>query len=324
VPLHGELQFCDFAASTGDSHISLDLATLWSTEPTLATLAYYEPSPPHRATGGQDPASAYCVQLGGASNFDAVTGEPGAWATEDAGDGSEPLVSYCVFPDRSVIDLEGLAAHVQGEVLGIDLRTVFHYRPERLPVIYPDAEPYETTAPGVPALPMTPNALPDADPEAAAYCQEQGGRVLLHTYFYGTNNERDQWLQLATPLYFCEFDAQEGSSADPDSHIALDLETLYSEEPALAAMAYRAAIPIGDVPPAVNPAPIYCSQLGGSSKPTGADNVVGGGWVNEDEPVFNILAMCVFADGSMIEEWGLTYHSNGAIRGIDLDPILRD
>lgn len=324
MPLHAVWQFCDFMAADGSSRISLDLATVWSTEPTLATLAYYEPSPAHRVTGGQDPSIAYCTQIGGAADFQPVTGEPGSWATEEAGDDRELLVSYCVFPDLSTLDLEGLAAHAQGDVLGIDLRTVFHYRPDRLPVIYPDGEPYETTAPGVPALPVTPNAIADADPDAAAYCQEQGGRVLLRTYFYGTNNERDQWLQLATPTYFCEFDAQEGSSADPDSRIAIDLASLYSEEPTLATTAYRAAIPLGDIPAGINPAPVYCSQLGGSSTPTGADNVVGGGWVNEDEPVFDILAMCVFADGSMIEEWGLTYHANGTIRGIDLDPILRD
>ena len=91
----------------------------------------------------------------------------------------------------------------------------------------------------------------------------------------------------------------------------------------MAAMAYLNAVPLGDVPPGVNPAPVYCSQLGGSSTPTGTENVAGGGWVNEDVPVFTIMAMCVFADGSMVEEWGITYHTTGAIRGADLGQILR-
>ncbi len=28
--------------------------------------------------------------------------------------------------------------------------------------------------------------------------------------------------------------------------------------------------------------------------------------------------MCVFPDGSMIDEWGLAYHSDGTVRGADL------
>jgi putative hemolysin len=73
----------------------------------------------------------------------------------------------------------------------------------------------------------------------------------------------------------------------------------------------------------VNPAPVYCSQLGGSATPTGPDNAAGGGWVNEAEPVFTVMAVCVFPDGSMMDEWGLTYHANGDIRGADLTSILR-
>jgi putative hemolysin len=329
--LHGERQFCEFLAPEAESEdgfcsrISLDLATLWSTEPTLATLAYYEPPPPQPAPNGVNPASVYCTQLGGTSLFGGATNVAGgSWATE-APDSDEnfQLFEHCMFPDESTIDQWGLTYYAGGVVRGIDLRTVLRYRPERLPEIYPGGEPHETTAPGVPALPVEPNEIPEPNPDAAAYCEEQGGQVILRTYFYGANNDRSQWLQLGTPAHFCEFDAQPNTTADPGSRIALDLETLYSEEPTLAALAYLEAPAMGDIPAGVNPAPVYCSQLGGSSTPTGADNVAGGGWVHEEEPVFVVMAMCVFADGSMIDEWGLTYHSDGAIRGADLSAILR-
>jgi putative hemolysin len=145
----------------------------------------------------------------------------------------------------------------------------------------------------------------------------------LRTFFYGTNGDRSQWLQLGTPAHFCEFEAQPGTTADADSRIAVGLGTLYSEAPTLAALAYLKPPPIGEISAGVNPAPVYCSQLGGSSSPTGPDNAAGGGWVNEAEQVFVVMAVCVFPDGSMSDEWGLTYHANGDIRGADLSSILR-
>jgi hypothetical protein len=36
-----------------------------------------------------------------------------------------------------------------------------------------------------------------------------------------------------------------------------------------------------------------------------------------------VIEYCTFADGSMIDAWGLTYHTGGVIRGADLTPILR-
>jgi len=35
------------------------------------------------------------------------------------------------------------------------------------------------------------------------------------------------------------------------------------------------------------------------------------------------ISMCVFPDLSIIDSWGLTYHSNGTIRGADLSSLLR-
>jgi hypothetical protein len=33
--------------------------------------------------------------------------------------------------------------------------------------------------------------------------------------------------------------------------------------------------------------------------------------------------MCIFPDLSSIDSWGLTYHSEGTIRGADLTDLLR-
>jgi putative hemolysin len=330
LPLHSQRQFCEFVdvRSTGNGRplrLSLDLATLWSTEPTLATLAYYEPSPPQPAEVDADPAAAYCTQLGGASSFGGQENPAGgSWVPDEpSGDENVQLFDHCLFPDESTIDKTALISNSLGITVGVDLRTVLRYRPAQLPQIYPGGEPRETTAPGVPALPVTPNEPPEPDPDAVAYCEEQGGQVILRTFAYNANADPDQWLLLGTPTHFCEFDAQPDTTADPGSHIAVDLDTFYSEEPTLAALAYLAQPSMGDIPPGVNPAPVYCSQLGGSSTPTGPDNITGGGWTNQEQPVFVVLAMCVFADGSMIDDWGVTYHTNGAIRGADLAPLLR-
>ena len=47
------------------------------------------------------------------------------------------------------------------------------------------------------------------------------------------------------------------------------------------------------------------------------------GWVNTDEPVFKVMVLCVFADDSAIDAFGLWYHANGAIRGADLATKFR-
>lgn len=37
----------------------------------------------------------------------------------------------------------------------------------------------------------------------------------------------------------------------------------------------------------------------------------------------DVIAMCIFPDLSSIDSWGLTYHSDGTIRGADLTNLLR-
>ena len=49
----------------------------------------------------------------------------------------------------------------------------------------------------------------------------------------------------------------------------------------------------------------------------------GGGWVDASQPVFKVMNMCVFADGSAIDEFGIMYYAAGTVRGADLAPLFR-
>jgi putative hemolysin len=154
---------------------------------------------------------------------------------------------------------------------------------------------------------------------ARSVCEETGGQVQERVATYGTNNDVAEWLELAGHIELCRYQTtMEG--VDPDSRIYVDLQTLVATEPTLAAVAYLAKVPFQPVTDGGNPASAHCSRLGGSSQfGTGA---AGGGWVNQDDPIDIVVAMCVFPDGSMIDEWGITYYSDGSVRGIDLAPIL--
>jgi hypothetical protein len=41
------------------------------------------------------------------------------------------------------------------------------------------------------------------------------------------------------------------------------------------------------------------------------------------EPVFKVMNLCVFADGSAIDEFGIMYYAAGTVRGADLAPLSR-
>lgn len=152
--------------------------------------------------------------------------------------------------------------------------------------------------------------------KAAAYCEQSGGTVQTRTPAYGTNDPATQLL-LSGPIRFCKF-----ASSEDGSRIYVDLATLNSTKPTLAALAYLENPPVPTVANGANPASVYCSKLGGTDL-FGGVNAAGGGWVfkaDRDDPV---LEACVFPDRSIIDSWGLTYHANGDIRGADLTPILR-
>jgi putative hemolysin len=173
------------------------------------------------------------------------------------------------------------------------------------------------------ALAAGPPAQTAADGEldaiAAFYCAQVGGTVTTRYPAYGTNDADP--LRLAGARRYCEFEAADSS------RIAVALETLSAEEPSLAVAAYRDPPPLKPGPPSANPSSVYCSQLGGTDQ-FGGVNAAGGGWVREGSPEMagvpqDVISMCVFPDLSSIDSWGLTYHSNGVVRGADLTPLFR-
>jgi putative hemolysin len=150
------------------------------------------------------------------------------------------------------------------------------------------------------------------DAGAAAYCAQTGGHVYVRTPEYDTNGS--QPLVLAGHASFCQYT----STAD-GSRIHILLTTLYSKKPSLAALAYILKPAIGSCNG--NPASCYCTLLGGSDQ-FGGSSGAGGSWVNSNSEDQNLEA-CIFPDRSSIDSWGLTYHSAGIIRGVDLTTVMR-
>jgi len=164
---------------------------------------------------------------------------------------------------------------------------------------------------------LSKGALSQADlSKAEAYCVKKGGEVNDRDPYYNTNGDEQDWLRLSGWRQFCKF-----KSKKDGSRIYLELSTLYTEKPTLAALAYYAEVPITGSCNG-NPASCYCSQLGGSDL-FGGINAAGGGWVKKSDPDDIVLEACIFPDMSTIDSWGLTYHSVGIIRGKNLDKVLR-
>ena len=97
-------------------------------------------------------------------------------------------------------------------------------------------------------------------PATRAYCVEKGGTVQERQPMYGTNNARESWVPLGEPVEVCQFRTTDPSA----SQINLDLVTLYSTHPTLAALAYLAKAPVPS-DGSVNPAYLLCVSLGGGS-----------------------------------------------------------
>ncbi len=161
----------------------------------------------------------------------------------------------------------------------------------------------------------TPGSTPSTD--ATAYCTSKGGTPETRQAYFNTNADQAQWVALGQSKTLCRF---ESNDADK-SRIYIDVDSLAAEQPTLAAAAYLAKLPVTSTGGA-NPAAVDCNQnvLGTSSYGT---TVSGGGWVNLADPVFTVVDMCTFADGSAIDEWGITYYSNDVVRGADLAPMFR-
>jgi putative hemolysin len=128
LQLAGSRQFCQFTAHDGNSRIHVLLSTLYATKPTLAALAYYAKVPLGTTSGGANPASFYCTQLGGSDQFGGANLGGGGWVLWGSIDES---LEACIFPDMSSIDSWGLAYHSAGIVRGINLGKVMRYNVHR-------------------------------------------------------------------------------------------------------------------------------------------------------------------------------------------------
>lgn len=120
--LYGSRTFCQFTSASDGSRIHILAATLYTTEPSLAALAYYA-APPVGSCNG-NPASCYCSYLGGSDLFGGINAAGGGWYNKKSID---QTLEACIFPDMSTIDSWGLAYHSFGIVRGIDLSTVLRF-----------------------------------------------------------------------------------------------------------------------------------------------------------------------------------------------------
>src|SRR5579863_894545 len=153
-----------------------------------------------------------------------------------------------------------------------------------------------------------------AAPAPQDYCTSTGGVVESRYPVYGTNNPTQDWIQLQGREGFCQY-----TQASDGSRIHVSLATLFTTKPSLAALAYYAETPWNSQGNG-NPASFYCTQLGGAE--IGATDLSGGGWVSSGG-IDQILEACIFPDNSTIDSWGLFYHSDSIIRGIDLSTVLK-
>ena len=151
-----------------------------------------------------------------------------------------------------------------------------------------------------------------ANAAPAAYCRQTGGQVEIRHAVYGSNGSK--LLFLAGEAHFCQY-----TSKKDGSRIHILLSTLYTTKPTLAALAYIMKPPVGSC--RGNPASCYCSYLGGSDQ-FGGTTGAGGGWY-EKKAIDQTLEACIFPDLSSIDSWGLAYHANGIIRGINLEKVMR-
>ena len=122
--LAGVRSFCQYTRKKDGSRIHILLATLYTTKPSLAALAYIlKPAMGSQCQG--NPASCYCSQLGASDQFGGTTGAGGGWYNKNSID---QTLEACIFPDMSSIDSWGLAYHSAGIIRGIDLTKVMRYK----------------------------------------------------------------------------------------------------------------------------------------------------------------------------------------------------
>jgi ELWxxDGT repeat protein len=119
------------------SRVYVDLVTLASEGPTLASLAYLSRAAAAgagaAATVEADPAAQACADLGGTASF-GDTAAGGGWVAMD--DPEDTVIATCVFADGSMIDVAGLADASMGTIRGADLSALFAYQPQSLPPVF--------------------------------------------------------------------------------------------------------------------------------------------------------------------------------------------
>ena len=174
------------------------------------------------------------------------------------------------------------------------------------------------------ASPVTRSSTPTSSSGSAStaelqqYCEQSGGQLQTRAPYWNTNADQSQWLALAGSATMCRFQADDQAR----SRIYVDLNTLGSPTPTLAGLAYLSMVPMPSSNSGANPATLYCSdELQASSSFGGGAS--GGGWVAQSDPDDVVVSLCVFPDGSYIDEWGLAYHSAGDVRGKDLTTVMR-
>jgi len=144
-----------------------------------------------------------------------------------------------------------------------------------------------------------------------AYCESTGGVAAKMHAWSGTNNDASLWVQYGGNELACTY------TAEDTSQLTIFESTLESRKPTMAALAYYAKVASNGGPG--NPSLSYCNQLGGAWQV--GNGFDGGGWAAARGE--RVYGMCVFADGSAIDAWGLLYHSADIVRGIDLATVLK-
>ncbi len=151
----------------------------------------------------------------------------------------------------------------------------------------------------------------DSTSTAAEYCESGGGTMETRRPYWGTNLDQSPWVQLPGSIDLCRFEASD------ESRIYIDATSLAADSASLAASAYLAKLPMPSETNGGNPAAVMCQTTVGGTSSWGT-SANGGGWVNLDDPTFTVVDLCVFPDGSAIDEWGIAYYSGDTVRGADL------
>ena len=132
-----------------------------------------------------------------------------------------------------------------------------------------------TRLPSTSSAASSPTASSPVDTaRAAAFCEQGGGEVQTRAAFWGTNGDEANWLPLAGSNTMCRFQADD----EAHSRIYVDLTTLSSPVPTLAALAYLSKVPMPTSSGGANPATGYCSkELGARPRSERLAHPVGGG-----------------------------------------------